>query len=351
MDCIKRNYQLDLLRVFACYLVIQQHASEFFYIGDGGSVVKGDNTFWIGVITSIARISVPLFVMISGYLLLPMKGATSYFFKRRFTRILYPFVFWCILYAFYFMIFRGNTLGQAFLNIVHIPVNFGVEVGHLWYIYMLIGLYLVTPILSPWLSNCSKKELQGYLVLWGLTTLLPYIHMVYPAVLGECFWNPTPAFYYFNGFVGYLVLGYYIKKYGPLSMTSAVLVSVVGYLVTAGVFCSKIDIAATVPELELSWGFCTANVAILTFGIFSIFMNISAKGEGWFGYLIRDISINSYGIYLAHIMILNIFYGLLNSVFDMTLISVPIISVCTFVCVYVIVRILAKVPYSKYWLG
>ena len=50
-----RNYSLDLLRVIACYLVIQQHASEFYYIGEGGTVVTGDNTFWIGIITTLCR--------------------------------------------------------------------------------------------------------------------------------------------------------------------------------------------------------------------------------------------------------------------------------------------------------
>lgn len=351
MSNIKRNYQLDLLRVLACYLVIHQHASEFFYIGAGGSVVRGDNTFFIGLMTSIARMSVPLFVMISGYLLLPMKGTTSDYFKKRFTRVLYPFVIWCILYAFYFVIYRGDTFGQAIVNIFHIPVNYGVEIGHLWYVYMLIGLYIVIPVISPWLSACPKKEIQGFLALWGLTTLLPYIHLIYPEVLGECYWNPTPAFYYFNGFIGYLLLGYYIKKYGPLSMPYAITVSIIGYVITASVFCLRIDMTAAVPELELSWGFCTVNVAMLAYGVFSIFMNISACGESRFGNLVQNVSINSYGIYLAHIMVLNIFYRVLSPIFDTTLISVPLISICTFVCVYIIVRILSKTPYSRYWLG
>lgn len=351
MKTIQRNFQLDLLRVLACYLVIQQHSSEFFYIGDGGSVVKGDNTFYIGIITSIARISVPLFVMISGYLLLPMKGNISDFFKKRFTRVLYPFIAWCILYAFYYIFYRGDTLGQAFVNIAHIPVNFGVEIGHLWYIYMLIGLYLLIPVLSPWLSSCSKKVLQAYLTLWGLTTFIPYIHIVYPDLLGECFWNPTPAFYYFNGFIGYLVLGYYIKRHGALSTPYALSASVIGYAVTAGIFCSKIETSAIVSELELSWGFCTVNIAMLAYGVFSIFMNISAKGEGRLGYLIQDISINSYGIYLAHIMILNIVFKALSPLFDTTLVSVPVIAVCTFLCVYIVIKILSKIPYSRYWLG
>lgn len=351
MKNTRRNFQLDLLRVLACYLVIHQHASEFFYIGEGGSAVKGESTFLIGLITSLARISVPLFVMISGYLLLPMKSTTSEFFKKRFTRILYPFVVWCILYALYYMAYRGDTLTQALINIAHIPVNFGVEVGHLWYIYMLIGLYLMIPVISPWLSSCSKKEMQTYLALWLLTTLLPYIHIVYPNVLGECFWNPTPAFYYFNGFIGYLTLGAYIKKYGALSTPYAVAISVVGYAITAGIFCSRIETSSLASELELSWGFCTTNVAMLTYGVFSMIMNLSAEGNGKWGSCIRDISIHSYGIYLAHIMVLNILYRYLNPLFDTVLLSVPVISAATFICVYAVVKLLSKAPYSKYWLG
>ena len=98
-----RNYSLDLLRVIACYLVIQQHASEFYYIGEGGTVVTGDNTFWIGIITTLCRSSVPLFVMLSGFLLLPMQDKISTFFRKRFTRIIYPFIAWCVLYAGYYV--------------------------------------------------------------------------------------------------------------------------------------------------------------------------------------------------------------------------------------------------------
>ena len=81
-----RNLSLDLLRVIACYLVMQQHASEFYYIGDQLSVVTGNNTFWTGIITSLCRTSLRLFVMLSGFLLLPMQGGISPFFRKRFTR-------------------------------------------------------------------------------------------------------------------------------------------------------------------------------------------------------------------------------------------------------------------------
>lgn len=346
-----RNYALDLLRVLACYLVIQQHASEFYYIGEGGTVVTGENTFWIGIITSICRISVPLFVMISGYLLLPMRDTIPVFFRKRFTRVLYPFLVWCVIYAIYFVFSKGDTLEQMALNILQIPVNFGTQVGHLWYIYMLIGLYLLIPIISPWLRSASKKELQGYLILWLTTSFLPYIHQVFPEVLGECAWNSTPMLYYFTGFAGYLILGYYMKTYGRRSVSVSIFLLLAGYAVTAYVYCTRIDTAINVPALELSWQFCAVNVVAATVGTFSLFQNIKAKGENTFGKLMTSISGLSYGMYLAHIIVLNFFYEQLNGISSTALITVPLISLCTFVAVYIIILLLSLLPKSKYWLG
>lgn len=131
MEKSNRIFSLDLLRVVACLLVVWQHTSEFYYIPSSFRVEANDNTFWVGIMTSIARTSVPLFVMITGYFLLPVSGALSAFFRKRFTRILYPFIAWCIIYAAYYVFYRGDSLQQMWTNILHIPVNFGTQVGHL----------------------------------------------------------------------------------------------------------------------------------------------------------------------------------------------------------------------------
>lgn len=150
-----RNHNLDILRVLASYLVIQVHTGEFYYISPTGTVLSGENPFWVGVLNSICRTAVPLFVMISGFLLLPIKEEMTSFFKKRFTRVAIPFVIWCILYALYGALKGQATWTQAAMNILHIPVNFGTEVGHLWYVYMLMGLYLFAPIISPWIDRKS----------------------------------------------------------------------------------------------------------------------------------------------------------------------------------------------------
>ena len=53
-------------------------------------------------------------------------------------RVIYPFIVWCIVYALYYVFKNGDSWQDFFVNILHIPVNFGTEVGHLWFIYMIL---------------------------------------------------------------------------------------------------------------------------------------------------------------------------------------------------------------------
>lgn len=86
----KRNFALDVLRVLACYMVIQVHTGEFYYIGPIGDVIKGENAFWVDLYNSVCRSAVPLFVMLTGYFLLPIKDEPAQFFRKRFTRVVIP---------------------------------------------------------------------------------------------------------------------------------------------------------------------------------------------------------------------------------------------------------------------
>ena len=84
---------LDYLRVLACLMVIATHSCDSFYIGPGGvwQCASESDRLWISIIDSIMRAAVPLFVMTSSYLLLPLKDDNTTFFKRRFIRVLVPF--------------------------------------------------------------------------------------------------------------------------------------------------------------------------------------------------------------------------------------------------------------------
>ena len=346
-----RLFALDLLRVLACFLVIWQHVTECYYINPDLTAIKNQDTAIIGWINSLTPIEVPLFVMISGYFLLPLKTDVSTFFRRRFTRILYPFVSWCVIYAFYYMYHRGDTLKDVLVNIAHIPVNFGTEIGHMWFIYMLLGLYLLVPVVSPWLQQCSQRQLQGYLGLWAFTTCLPYIHLVFPAVLGECFWNPSPLLHYFTGFAGYFILGYYIRRYGALSIRQSLIAIAGGYLITAILFQLRLPHVTMVSDLEVCWRFCSLNIMIMAYGVFSLITRIPWNNHGLIARFISRFAVLSYAVYFIHLMLIFFFQPLLNILPVPVFIKIPLITVCCFFTAFILVRLLAYLPKSKYWLG
>jgi surface polysaccharide O-acyltransferase-like enzyme len=132
--------------------------------------------------------------MISGFFLFPI-GNERKFYKKRFTRVGIPFVVWCVIYAFYYYAQGTNSLRATLLNISHIPLNYGTEVGHLWFVYMLMAIYLIAPVLSPWIISASRRSMELFLLLCGMTLLLPFIHLFVPHVRAYSNFLPVPAQY------------------------------------------------------------------------------------------------------------------------------------------------------------
>ena len=336
-------------------MVVQIHAGEFYYIAADGTVLPGSNPYWVGWYNSLFRTCVPLFIMISGFFLFPVKDTNS-FLKKRLSRVIIPFVLWCVLYAFYQYLMGQVSLGAAFINILKIGVNFGTQIGHLWYVYMLIGIYLFAPIISPWITTAPKKSIELYLVLWAVAFSLPYIHLIFPEVLGEAYWNKTPLLYYFSGFLGYAVLAYYIRRFYPqpsaTQYITGVLLIIAGYGITSYGFIHQISTASNVIMLELTWGFETINVAMMTTGIFLLIKNVTTHNAGSaFNKLLTDVASKTYGIYLAHIMVLNAYHDLLDDRFTIAAIKVPLIAVLTFITTYIVIKLLSYLPKSKYLVG
>ncbi len=351
-----RHLGLDLLRVLAIYMVVQIHTGEFYYIGPDGVVLNTPAAHWVGWLNSLCRACVPLFVTISGWFLFPV-GDERIFFRKRFSRVLVPFIVWCAVYAFYFYLRGEATLRGALLDILHIPVNFGTDVGHLWFVYMLLGLYLLAPVLSPWAVSASRRSMERFLALWLLASALPYIHFIFPAFLGEAYWDASPTLYYFSGFIGYVVLGAYLRRFHAgrtpaMTRVFALLLITVGYAITAGGFLHRLSTQVRVRDLELTWEFTTLNVAMMTAGLVLLLKNLQpAQPQGAPWRLVRDLSKQSYGIYLAHIIVLNAVHGVVDSRVGVMPVKMGVIAVTTFTITYLLVKLLSLLPGSKWIVG
>jgi surface polysaccharide O-acyltransferase-like enzyme len=162
--------------------------------------------------------------------------------------------------------------------------------------------------------------------------------------------------YYFSGYIGYAVAGAYIKRFHmqpsrSLSLAAVVLI-VSGYAITASGFLHRLSTEKSLPKVELTWGFETINIAMITVGFFLLFRNIQpAVTDSALWKLIRNISQRSYGMYLAHIIVLNAVYGLLNGRMDSPIIKIPTIAIVAFLGTYALISLIALLPKSKWIVG
>lgn len=363
---------LDWLRAIACFMVILVHCIEPFYYGGelGTYIASRSDALWVTIMNSPLRSSVPLFVLASSYLLFPVKTDTLTFFKRRFVRVFVPFVLWSVLYAVVPMYGSGGEV-DASGNLLTLLFNFIMtSSGHLWFIYMLLGVYLIMPMLSPWIEKISRKEEKAFLYLWAFTTVLPLLRPVSEVLTGssylwgECPWNPFGMFYYVSGFIGYLVLGHYIRTYaGEVSWKKTLAYAVpfwlVGYAVNAGGFWYFIPDAAGYPvsapyetgfEMETTWCFCTFGVMLQTVAYFLVIRKITCAG--WFyKRIVLPISKLSYGMYLMHMFILVPVFACVQSWGLATPLVMLVAAFITYILCALVSRLLAFLPKSKYLIG
>lgn len=349
----ERYFGIDVIRVLACYLVMQTHAGEFYYINTkDGSVKEGDQKKFSGIYNSLARPCVPLFIIISGYLLLPVKTDIKTFIKKRFTRVAFPFIFFCIAYDIYNYFRNRITISQMWINIPKIFINYGTEVGHLWYIYMQLGIYLFAPIISPWIKAADFSQYLYYLVIWGVTTISIYVRRVYPEILGEAYWNNTGMLQSFIGNFGYAVLGAFIKihlKNYDLYILGACLY-VIGASVTMGGFFYYMPTAKMCPDIEVTWHFNTINLCLQSVGIVLVLRKLKSNNKV-LCQIFNDIALKSYGMYLIHIFFLDLFYYLFDGENRNPAWCIFALAWPTFFTSYAAIKLISYIPYSQYIIG
>ncbi len=163
--------------------------------------------------------------------------------------------------------------------------------------YMLIGLYLLAPILSAWLVKASKKEIAFYLCLWSITMCYPIIRSFIS--VNE---STTGILYYFGGYAGYFLIGYYLKKYAYRITLWKILLL---FAIPLG-FASVVKLKnISVDFYDLFW-YLSIFTAMMSIGCFLIIRqyvplyNATSKTHR----LIVTISNCCFGIYLSHIFIM-----------------------------------------------
>lgn len=332
----------DLLRLFAIFMVIASHCTDPFTVSG-----EADFKFWGVIYGSFLRSSVPLFAMLTGLLLLPVKEPMGIFYKKRILRVAVPLVIWSVVYNIFpwlsgvlgmdasildtmFVPFgapQTTALAHCARNIAMIPFDFTIYTIPMWYIYMLIGLYLFMPIFSAWIEKATKKQKQVYLALWGVTLFFPHVYEFLTVKLfGTCDWNEFGMLYYFAGFNGYLMLGHYLKNGLSISKIKTQLLGLVlfaaGYAITYFGF-REMAVGQYNSSWELFYTFCSPNVALMTVGMFLFVQKIEIKSAKIQKYL-ASLTKCGLGMYMLHYF----FVGLAVSTAGAIGIPIPLQILC-----------------------
>ena len=290
---------------------------------------------------ALTRFAVPVFVMITGALLLHREYDLKDFLKRRLGRVVWPFLFWSAVYIIYSWHNGDVEFGDdawANIKVVLHQLKYG-SFYHLWYMYMLIGLYFFIPVISKFVRNATQNEVMYFVIIWFVTL-----------VLGKAYlqrFDPQIDIHNFSGYLGYMVLGHYLAfkklpvngfKWWMIALFFFCLLGIIlgTYLLT------KRDNALSTTMYE------PLGPYIVIFASSVIFWARSAK----FTLPVSLIKLRglvgslSLGIYLCHalfLVLLDQYLGISHRWFN-PLFSIPLTAVICFVLSFLLVYGINKIP-------
>ena len=311
----------DLLRVFAIFGVVYQHYCPAYY---------DTNPLETNILVSLGDWCVPVFLMLSGmFALAPEK---QFRLKKRLVHIVSALCFWGIIYGVNYFVIQSHG-SYTLMSIVQPLFWKRLPWYHLWFLYLIMGLYLLTPVLRSWLQTASKKNVLYFLLLCFAFSSVTYANQFLPSQIHHLL-PDLPAF------IGYYVLGYYLSSISInkkiriplyiLAVLSCVCIILINYFY-------KVD-AHTFKIYENPF------TATMSVGIFVAFKHINFS-EWW-----RKIAMLAelvFGVYLMHDLFIQYVH---IPLFDNLLpVHILVNAICNFSLCAVLTWLIRKVPYvGKY---
>ena len=299
----KFDFRYSYIRIIAALAVVILHAVFVAFTLYQGEISRTAYKVTQGIVHNMMW-AVPSFVMVTGSLLLEPSRKVSFekLFKVYIKRVLVALIIAILAFRLFDMVmnhepFSLSVIGDGLMKIVT-----GQTWGHMWYIYLLIGLYLLLPFYKKVADNSTPREIlyllviyfifESLILLFGLTetTTAFYIHVssIYPF---------------------YLFAGYAFRRWGK---GSAALWALVLILVTALIVMrSNIWCAGGHDRLEVLFGYSSPLVVIQSLAFYAMMMQsgkLLQKTAGAWGAFIRDIDNCSFGIYLIHLAFIRLFF-------------------------------------------
>ena len=337
-----RMIHYDLLRIVAAFSVVMLHsAAQFWYTLDIRS------TEWIitNSYNSVFRFGVPIFVMISGAMFLDKNYVVDIkrLYKHNVFRMVVLYAVWSCIYG----VYDCRNFDFSALGIKEIIRELLYGRYHLWFIPMIVGIYMLLPVLKSWVEHTDKKNIEYFLLLFlvwkigGETAraliVTDEIHYVLDLVKLEMACS----------YVGYFVLGYYLAHIGICAKLRKLLyVLVIPSALANIVLGNLLSWRAGEPAGDIfdSFGIFTFIIVTALF-LFTLEKGRKAAFTEKRSSIIKELSADTLGVYLIHILLIEALE--LCGIHSMMLpigIGVPVLAILIFVLSLVIAAGLRRIP-------
>ena len=301
----QRLLKYDVIRIVAICMVLMIHATAYTV-----SYCKDPATpqfVIVNILNCIARAGTPMFLMLTGALLLDenRKFDTKTFYKKNFLTIVLLLVFWLLFYgawrAFALPALQGKTveLAQFWEYLLKLTGRF----KHLWYLFMLVGVYLVIPILRLFV----KKENRYYILALILIAVVAQFAMRTSGLISKDIGTFFNKFHleYATGYLPYVLIGWYLsnfppKKWGKYALVGTGAVALIGMILAVQFMIKDVSaVRSYVAEMD------TLPAMLYGVGLFTL-LGALCKDRETKSPLVKSLSVSAFGIYILHVFILDI---------------------------------------------
>ncbi|HMU93632.1 MAG TPA: acyltransferase family protein [Anaerolineales bacterium] len=324
---------VDLIRVIGAFLVVMAHVA---YTGAGP--VLASTYYFV-----ISRVAVPLFFMVSGFLLLKKEEPYGVFFRKRAVKVAVPFLVWSVIYLLWKR--EGFETGFSLDLVVSYVVKIvrGPRENHLWFFYALIGLYLFTPILRVFVARASKTDLFYFCGLWFLVVpIFSLLQEFTPIKIGF-------ELYFVAGYTGYFLLGHVL---GLFEFSRKQLYGLAVLFLFLSVLTAYLDLQSNLLKWNTQYfvSYLSVNIVLLTVAAFILLREIPID-DRWYAFL-APLGRASFGIYLVHVIVLtelekipaiHYWFSAGSSVY-----MIPLLGLFGFAVSYLIVAVVQKIPVLRW---
>lgn len=340
----------DLLRVVACMAVIILHCCGG-WLTD--SPVGSANWNILNIYDGLVRWCVPMFIMLSGMFMLDPKKPVSIpsIFYKYILRLLVALVVWGGIYALFDNWPGWRGISWDWFVSTAKSVLMGNTHYHLWFLPMMMGLYLLTPVLRAFVRGASRADLHYFFLLSFLVTyLLPTLLKLWPNA-AVSHWLSELNLYALAGYTAYYVAGYYLKTYTIGRVAEFV---IYGLGIGGGVVTVMGTLWLSRAQGSLNgvfYSYLAPNVAAMAVAIFVLFRYVlGVSDERSRRQRLGGVAKVTFGMYLVHDFFIALLgrLGLARPALTPAL-AVPLLAVVIFLCSFAVAWLISKIPFvGKY---